>query len=240
MSSSPTELAGRRHDAPDGRLGRRGHGRRVEEAARRLGGGRRDDRLDLHRQDRHRRRVAGHRPRAGDPRRGRRDRRGGRRDRAHRHRRRSRARRTSSENAPRPRANGARERRPPPAPAATPRPRPRRYSPVVQRIAAEHGIDLDSVEGTGRDGRVRKQDVLAASRPGGGAADAHREPVPARRAVEAQDAEPRFGPRRRPPAAPASAAGARALSRMRQPIGEHMVRLAAHRGARARRSSRPT
>src|SRR4051812_21486163 len=39
--------------------------------------------------------------------------------------------------------------------------RPRRYSPVVQRIAAEHNIDLDRVEGTGRGGRVRKQDVLA-------------------------------------------------------------------------------
>ncbi len=37
----------------------------------------------------------------------------------------------------------------------------RRYSPVVTRIAAEHGIDLARVVGTGRDGRVRKQDVLA-------------------------------------------------------------------------------
>src|SRR5690349_4713998 len=37
----------------------------------------------------------------------------------------------------------------------------RRYSPVVQRIAAEHDVDLDRVQGTGRDGRVRKQDVLA-------------------------------------------------------------------------------
>ncbi len=37
----------------------------------------------------------------------------------------------------------------------------RRYSPVVQRIAAEHGVDLSQVPGTGRGGRVRKQDVLA-------------------------------------------------------------------------------
>ncbi|HXE44935.1 MAG TPA: dihydrolipoamide acetyltransferase family protein [Conexibacter sp.] len=35
-------------------------------------------------------------------------------------------------------------------------------SPVVQRLAAEHGVDLARVTGTGRGGRVRKQDVLAA------------------------------------------------------------------------------
>src|SRR3954465_14791276 len=50
--------------------------------------------------------------------------------------------------------------------ATAQRPRPagggaRRYSPVVMRIASEHGIDLAQVEGTGRGGRVRKQDVLA-------------------------------------------------------------------------------
>lgn len=48
------------------------------------------------------------------------------------------------------------------APAAAPKKdEPRRYSPVVQRIAAEHQIDLAAVTGTGRNGRVRKQDVLA-------------------------------------------------------------------------------
>src|SRR4051794_39285251 len=51
--------------------------------------------------------------------------------------------------------------------------RPRRYSPVVQRIAAEHGIDLDTVEGTGRGGRVRKQDVLAALEAGPAEAPMH-------------------------------------------------------------------
>src|SRR5512133_527013 len=36
---------------------------------------------------------------------------------------------------------------------AAPRPArgPRRYSPVVMRIASEHGVDLEQVEGTGRD-----------------------------------------------------------------------------------------
>ena len=33
MSSSPTETARRRDDAPDGRLGRRGHGRRLARRA---------------------------------------------------------------------------------------------------------------------------------------------------------------------------------------------------------------
>src|SRR3712207_2498461 len=46
-----------------------------------------------------------------------------------------------------------------------------RYSPVVMRIAAEHGIDLSQVTGTGRGGRVRKQDVLAVV-DGGGAEEA--------------------------------------------------------------------
>ena len=34
-------------------------------------------------------------------------------------------------------------------------------SPVVARIAAEHGVDLSQVEGTGQGGRITKRDVLA-------------------------------------------------------------------------------
>jgi pyruvate dehydrogenase E2 component (dihydrolipoamide acetyltransferase) len=36
----------------------------------------------------------------------------------------------------------------------------RRSSPLVRRIAAEHGVDLARVEGTGRAGRVTKEDIL--------------------------------------------------------------------------------
>ena len=37
----------------------------------------------------------------------------------------------------------------------------RRYSPVVQRLANEHSIDLEQVDGTGINGRVTRKDVLA-------------------------------------------------------------------------------
>ena len=39
--------------------------------------------------------------------------------------------------------------------------RRRRYSPAVQRLAGEHDIDLEQVEGTGINGRVTRKDVLA-------------------------------------------------------------------------------
>ena len=93
----------------------------------------------------------------------------------------------------------------------------RRYSPVVQRIAAEHGIDLAQVEGTGRGGRVRKQDVLAFVERGG--AEERPEPPMHIESPYRPDPEP---PK---PAAPAVATGsAEPLSRMRRQIGEHMKR----------------
>src|SRR3954451_20182069 len=35
------------------------------------------------------------------------------------------------------------------------------HSPVVRRMAEEHGIDLETVEGTGIGGRIRKRDLVA-------------------------------------------------------------------------------
>jgi 2-oxoglutarate dehydrogenase E2 component (dihydrolipoamide succinyltransferase) len=79
----------------------------------------------------------------------------------------------------------------------------RRYSPVVQRIAAEHDIDLSVVEGTGRDGRVRKQDVLAV--------------------VNGNGAEPAEPPLHiESPYRPDPARVGDGLSRMRRQIGRHM------------------
>jgi 2-oxoglutarate dehydrogenase E2 component (dihydrolipoamide succinyltransferase) len=119
----------------------------------------------------------------------------------------------SENEAPEPR----REERPAPAPR---REGGRRYSPVVMRIASEHGIDLEKVEGTGRGGRVRKQDVLAFLENGGAPAEApmhiespYRPDEPARPKTR----KPRFD---QPAAQPA---GSAPLSRMRQSIGARML-----------------
>ena len=101
---------------------------------------------------------------------------------------------------------------------------PRRYSPVVMRIAAEHGVDLEKVEGTGRNGRVRKQDVLAYVESGGGGEEPpmHTEsPYRPDEPAPAKTRKPRFDAA--PATAPAPAAGSAPLSRIRQAIGARML-----------------
>jgi pyruvate dehydrogenase E2 component (dihydrolipoamide acetyltransferase) len=65
------------------------------------------------------------------------------------------------------------------APAAKPATEPRaessgdarvKASPLARRLAAEQGVDLSAVKGTGPDGRVTESDVRAASKSKGGAA----------------------------------------------------------------------
>lgn len=46
----------------------------------------------------------------------------------------------------------------------------KRYSPAVMRLAQEHGIDLNQVQGTGSEGRITRKDVLAFIENGGAAA----------------------------------------------------------------------
>ncbi|WP_145045270.1 dihydrolipoamide acetyltransferase family protein [Paenibacillus xylanexedens] len=42
-----------------------------------------------------------------------------------------------------------------------------RYSPAVQTLAAEHGLNLQSIQGTGTGGRITRKDVLAVIAQGG-------------------------------------------------------------------------
>jgi pyruvate/2-oxoglutarate dehydrogenase complex dihydrolipoamide acyltransferase (E2) component len=107
----------------------------------------------------------------------------------------------------------------------------RRYSPVVMRIAAEHDIDLEQVEGTGREGRVRKQDVLAFVESGGAKEEPpmHIEsPYRPDEPVAPKQRRARIGrAEEAPTAAPAVAqlptGAGQPLSRMRQAIGARMV-----------------
>ena len=77
----------------------------------------------------------------------------------------------------------------------------RRSTPVVRKIADEHGVDLQLVPGTGHAGRVTKQDILAFIESGAAAAA----PAPA----PAQPATPAA-----PPPAPAVAPAAGAPSEL--------------------------
>ena len=122
-------------------------------------------------------------------------------------------------------------------------------SPVVARIASEHGVDVSRVQGTGRGGRVTKKDILAFVEAG--AAPAAEEPeravaepqAPAAAAPEAPAAAPEepAAPAPAPPkpapapqaqpaaaqpaAAPAGGAEtAEPMTAMRRGIAEHMRR----------------
>jgi 2-oxoglutarate dehydrogenase E2 component (dihydrolipoamide succinyltransferase) len=113
----------------------------------------------------------------------------------------------------------------PPAPSAAPPSGNGRtfVSPVVARIASEHGVDPQSVQGTGTGGRVTKKDILAFVESGGqeaptppaaepaqppAAAEPEPAPAPAAQAAPAAPAPPAPAPPAPAPAAPAPAAQA--------------------------------
>ena len=119
------------------------------------------------------------------------------------------------------------EEAPPPPPEAAPapaseapdRPGPRKFlSPVVRRLAREHDIDPGVIEGTGRDGRVTRNDVLAYIE----SMKAAPEPAPAPAISEPEPAPADPGPQMDEPFK---------LSRLRVRIADNMVaslRTAAH------------
>src|SRR5712692_6337244 len=120
-------------------------------------------------------------------------------------------------------------------------------SPLVRRMAKEHGIDLSTVEGTGAGGRISKQDIEAVIAAGGATAAA-----PPAYSGTAPAASSRPAPPPPPAAAPGVSGGqahvaletavprekmyfgnyeVQPMSTMRQRIAEHMVaskRVSAH------------
>lgn len=112
-------------------------------------------------------------------------------------------------------------------------------SPLVRRMAKEHGIDLSTIAGTGAGGRISKQDIEGVIAAAGGA------PAAAPSVVSIPAARPVLVPPAPAPAATPGASGAQAhialetavprekiyfgnyevqpMSTMRQRIAEHMV-----------------
>ena len=155
---------------------------------------------------------------------------------------------------------------PPAAPAASSAPKPAaaagtpsapakegqriHTSPLVRRMAKEHGVDLSAVPGTGAGGRVSKQDIEAYIAAGGSVVETEKEIEPAEADVYTQPvatsaAPPPAARASAPPQAPAPGSGGQAhvafesavprekmyfgnyelqpMSVMRQRIAEHML-----------------
>ncbi|WP_037855844.1 2-oxoglutarate dehydrogenase, E2 component, dihydrolipoamide succinyltransferase [Streptomyces sp. NRRL S-340] len=100
-----------------------------------------------------------------------------------------------------------------PAPAAQATDEGAYVTPLVRKLAAENGVDLGSVKGTGVGGRIRKQDVLAAAE----AAKAPAAPAPAAAAAPAA---------KKAPALEASPLRGQTVKmpRIRKVIGDNMVK----------------
>jgi pyruvate dehydrogenase E2 component (dihydrolipoamide acetyltransferase) len=109
-------------------------------------------------------------------------------------------------------------------------------SPVVARIASEHGVDPSQVPGTGSGGRVTKKDILAFVESGGAQQEAQPAEPPAPAQAQPEAPAPQAPPAQAPPApkppAPAPVAAGETLpgetvepmTAMRRGIAEHMRR----------------
>jgi pyruvate dehydrogenase E2 component (dihydrolipoamide acetyltransferase) len=130
-------------------------------------------------------------------------------------------------------ADGASATSPAPAPSGTGSrdmpdrgPRSQILSPLVRRLADEHGLDLSRIEGSGTGGRITKQDVLAAIDSGGAAAAPATAPAPAEVAAPAPAQAPAAPVPTVAPVQPAVAGPGDEvvpISHIRKAIGQHMI-----------------
>ncbi|WP_385619807.1 2-oxoglutarate dehydrogenase, E2 component, dihydrolipoamide succinyltransferase [Streptomyces sp. P8-A8] len=102
----------------------------------------------------------------------------------------------------------------PAAPAATSGDDGAYVTPLVRKLAAENGVDLGAVKGTGVGGRIRKQDVVAAAEAARAAAAA---PAPAAAVAPAASKAPKLE------ASPLRGQTVK-MTRMRKVIGENMMK----------------
>src|SRR5437588_1682514 len=92
-----------------------------------------------------------------------------------------------------------------------------RSSPLVRKIAAEHGIDISRLEGTGASGRVTKNDILSYIESGAAAQPAPSVPP------SASEAPAMRGPSQPTPVQPGEGDRVEPMTVMRKRIAEHMV-----------------
>jgi 2-oxoglutarate dehydrogenase E2 component (dihydrolipoamide succinyltransferase) len=111
--------------------------------------------------------------------------------------------------------------------------RSRFYSPVVRRIAEQHGIDLSQVRGTGIGGRVRKRDVLDRIEHGEVAEERPLHIESPYRPDEAAPEEPA-------PVAAVAGDGAEAVAERREPMSPMRRQIADHMLASRRTSAHCT
>jgi pyruvate dehydrogenase E2 component (dihydrolipoamide acetyltransferase) len=121
-----------------------------------------------------------------------------------------------------------------PAPAPPPQPAPQhdgaaataeelrrtKSSPLVRKIAQEHGVDISKLEGTGLSGRVTKNDILSFIESGTSAAAPQRAPERAAPVPAPAPAPELPAP---PPPKPQVGDRVEQMSVMRKKIAEHMV-----------------
>ena len=94
-------------------------------------------------------------------------------------------------------------------------------SPLVRKIAQEHGVDISRLEGTGLSGRVTKNDILSFIESGTTAAAPQRTSERAAPAAPAPAPQPE--PVAPPPPKPQMGDRVESMSVMRKKIAEHMV-----------------